>query len=177
MGALARERSSFTFKSLHQGRTVKIHLGSAKLGSISLKTLGEYVQQRKAENIGNRTINMEVGVLRRVLKKFELWTRFAEDYRTIMSIAGRVNREMLTHYSHIRAEAKRKAVTALDNVTITSQLGNGKTNADEWKKLGLKQIKVLKMVGTGRFELPTPRTPSECSTRLSHVPTQSSRLG
>ena len=26
-------------------------------------------------------------------------------------------------------------------------------------------------VGTGRFELPTPRTPSECSTRLSHVPT------
>ena len=31
------------------------------------------------------------------------------------------------------------------------------------------------MVGTGRFELPTPRTPSECSTRLSHVPTQWSR--
>jgi hypothetical protein len=32
--------------------------------------------------------------------------------------------------------------------------------------------KTEKMVGTGRFELPTPRTPSECSTRLSHVPTQ-----
>jgi hypothetical protein len=31
------------------------------------------------------------------------------------------------------------------------------------------------MVGTGRFELPTPRTPSECSTRLSHVPTRLSR--
>ena len=31
------------------------------------------------------------------------------------------------------------------------------------------------MVGTGRFELPTPRTPSECSTRLSHVPTSCSR--
>src|SRR5215472_2498277 len=29
----------------------------------------------------------------------------------------------------------------------------------------------LIVVGTGRFELPTPRTPSECSTRLSHVPT------
>jgi competence protein ComEC len=34
---------------------------------------------------------------------------------------------------------------------------------------------ILIMVGTGRFELPTPRTPSECSTRLSHVPTQSNR--
>jgi hypothetical protein len=32
------------------------------------------------------------------------------------------------------------------------------------------------MVGTGRFELPTPRTPSECSTRLSHVPTMESPL-
>ena len=30
---------------------------------------------------------------------------------------------------------------------------------------------ILQLVGTGRFELPTPRTPSECSTRLSHVPT------
>jgi hypothetical protein len=30
------------------------------------------------------------------------------------------------------------------------------------------------MVGTGRFELPTPHTPSECSTRLSHVPTRTS---
>jgi hypothetical protein len=29
-----------------------------------------------------------------------------------------------------------------------------------------------RLVGTGRFELPTPRTPSECSTRLSHVPTR-----
>src|ERR1700693_4607445 len=33
------------------------------------------------------------------------------------------------------------------------------------------------MVGTGRFELPTPRTPSECSTRLSHVPTRKDSTG
>ncbi len=33
-----------------------------------------------------------------------------------------------------------------------------------------------RMVGTGRFELPTPRTPSECSTRLSHVPTEGNSL-
>src|SRR5579859_2318297 len=32
-----------------------------------------------------------------------------------------------------------------------------------------------RLVGTGRFELPTPRTPSECSTRLSHVPTGRNR--
>src|SRR6202051_771890 len=39
------------------------------------------------------------------------------------------------------------------------------------KDPGNKIIK-MRLVGTGRFELPTPRTPSECSTRLSHVPTR-----
>lgn len=33
-------------------------------------------------------------------------------------------------------------------------------------------LRQFELVGTGRFELPTPRTPSECSTRLSHVPTK-----
>jgi hypothetical protein len=44
-----------------------------------------------------------------------------------MSIAGHVSIEMLRHYSHIRQEAKRKAVASLDNVTIASQL-------EKWKK-------------------------------------------
>jgi integrase len=42
--------------------------------------------------------------------------------QTVMAIAGHVSREMLEHYSHIRQQAKRKAVASLDNVTITSQL-------------------------------------------------------
>jgi len=90
--------------------------------------------------------------------------------QTIMSIAGHVSREMLEHYSHIRQEAKRKAVASLDNVTITSQLGKWKNEAEERDKAKALNTRV-KMVGMGRFELPTPRTPSECSTRLSHIPT------
>src|SRR2546428_373651 len=34
--------------------------------------------------------------------------------QTIMSIAGHVSREMLDHYSHIRLEAKRRALKALE---------------------------------------------------------------
>jgi integrase len=34
--------------------------------------------------------------------------------QTIMSIAGHVSREMLDHYSHIRLEAKRTALAALE---------------------------------------------------------------
>ena len=33
---------------------------------------------------------------------------------TIMGIAGHVSRDMLEHYSHIRLEAKRKALEGLD---------------------------------------------------------------
>jgi hypothetical protein len=55
-------------------------------------------------------------------------------------------------------------------------LSKWKFEAEERSNQTLGKSKKL-MVGTGRFELPTPRTPSECSTRLSHVPTQSSRLG
>jgi hypothetical protein len=35
------------------------------------------------------------------------------------------SREMLDHDRHIRQEAKRRAVAALDSVTITSHLANG----------------------------------------------------
>ena len=34
--------------------------------------------------------------------------------QTLMSIAGHVSREMLEHYSHIRMQAKRDAVAALE---------------------------------------------------------------
>jgi integrase len=44
-------------------------------------------------------------------------TRLAEagvPEQTLMSIAGHVSREMLEHYSHIRIQAKRDAVAALE---------------------------------------------------------------
>jgi integrase len=51
--------------------------------------------------------------------------------QTIMSIAGHVSREMLEHYSHVRQQAKRKAVESLDNVTITAQLGKWEREANQ----------------------------------------------
>jgi Phage integrase family len=94
--------------------------------------------------------------------------------QTIMAIAGHVSREMLEHYSHVRQEAKRKAVESLDNVTITSQLAKWEAEATNAYMRTKPSNNETRMVGTGRFELPTPRTPSECSTRLSHVPTKRS---
>jgi hypothetical protein len=84
----------------------------------------------------------------------------------------------------------RRFATGFDSASIVSVRGSRPVAAARWERLGdsrsafpygnarAKRFETgILMVGTGRFELPTPRTPSECSTRLSHVPTQSSRLG
>jgi hypothetical protein len=72
----------------------------------------------------------------------------------------------------MRANLKRKAVESLANVPITSQLAKWEAAAKPSTELKKQRNKRDTLVGTGRFELPTPRTPSECSTRLSHVPTR-----
>jgi len=65
-------------------------------------------------------------------------TRLAESpeasEQTIMAIAGHVSREMLEHYSHVRQEAKRRAVESLDSDTITSQLAKWEAQANQSSK-------------------------------------------
>jgi len=87
-------------------------------------------------------------------------TRLAESSeaseQTIMSIAGHVSREMLEHYSHIRLEAKRRAVESLDHVTITSQLGKWKRRAERQEARQVARRKRDGMVGAIGFEPTTP---------------------
>ena len=42
--------------------------------------------------------------------------------QTLMAIAGHLSRRMLEHYSHIRIEAKRAAVAALDGTTTVASV-------------------------------------------------------
>ena len=58
-------------------------------------------------------------------------------------------------------EAKRKAVESLDNVPITSQLAKWEAAAKPSTELKKQRNKGDTLVGTGRFELPTPPTPSD----------------
>ena len=51
--------------------------------------------------------------------------------QTIMALAGHVSREMLEHYSHVRQQAKRKAVESLDNVTLREMGGSGEKEEEE----------------------------------------------
>jgi hypothetical protein len=59
------------------------HFATAMLAKLDSDALAGYVARRKAEGIGNRTVNIEVGVLRRVLKQFKLWHLVGEDYKPL----------------------------------------------------------------------------------------------
>ena len=59
------------------------YVATVTLAKLDSDALAGYVARRKAEGVGNRTINIEVGVLRRVLKQFKLWHLVGEDYKPL----------------------------------------------------------------------------------------------
>jgi hypothetical protein len=65
--------------------------------------------------------------------------------QTIMSIAGHVSRKMLAHYSHIRLDAKRRALDALGSVGQEGYVTNHDTNAPVPPKPGPQVVE-----GNGR---------------------------
>jgi hypothetical protein len=53
--------------------------GSSKVGRISVEMLRTYVADRKAAGVANKTINLEIGVMRSVMKRAKLWHLFADE--------------------------------------------------------------------------------------------------
>ena len=89
--------------------------------------------------------------------------------QTIMSIAGHVSGKMLSHYSHVRMEAKRAALDALSKpLEVVSEAASGGsygTNRDtNALPVATPNPQVIeKLVDVRRFELPTPCLQSRCS--------------
>ena len=59
------------------------HLGRHTLGSLNSDTLTDYVARRKSDGVGNRTVNIEVGVLRRILKLYRVWQFVSDGYKQL----------------------------------------------------------------------------------------------
>ena len=51
--------------------------------SISSEVIRDYVARRKETGISNRTVNLETGILRRILKRAKLWQRVADDIKPL----------------------------------------------------------------------------------------------
>jgi integrase len=75
-------------------RPVATALGDLALNNITADLIFEYRSKRKERGLSNVTINIEVGALRRILKRAKLWSRFADDVRPLREPASEVGRAM-----------------------------------------------------------------------------------
>jgi|SRR5271157_361499 len=57
--------------------------GSLKVNRITVEIVRTYMAGRKAANVANKTINLELGVLRGVLKRAKLWHLFLEEIKPL----------------------------------------------------------------------------------------------
>jgi len=67
---------------------VKRHLGDVKLTTITRKTIEGFQAKRRLEGASNRTINMDVGALRQVLRRFKQWRRLEDDVKMLTESGG-----------------------------------------------------------------------------------------
>ncbi len=63
-----------------------------RLKRISIDLVEKYQSERRRGGVSGRTVNMEVGLLRRILKRAKQWARLADDVEMLPERAkeGRV---------------------------------------------------------------------------------------
>jgi integrase len=64
-------------------KQVKSFMGDIPLRRISVGLINDYVTRRVDEGKAGRTINMDIGALRRLLKQAKLWRRLSDDVRLL----------------------------------------------------------------------------------------------
>jgi integrase len=61
-----------------RGQPLIASFANTRLDQITVENITQYQSKRKRAGVSNRTVNMEIGLLRRILKKHRLWKRLAE---------------------------------------------------------------------------------------------------
>jgi integrase len=64
-------------------KPLRAFFAATRLTRISAESVREYIGQRKTKGAANRTLNMELGILRRILKRAKRWHMIAEDVRPL----------------------------------------------------------------------------------------------
>ena len=64
---------------LDHAKPLRESFGSTPVARISGESILAYIQQRKGKGMSNVTINMEIGILRRVLKRARRWSLLADE--------------------------------------------------------------------------------------------------
>ena len=64
-------------------KPLRAYFGATPAGKISAEAVLAYIAQRKAAGLSNRTVNYEMGILRRILKRAKRWYVLAEEIKPL----------------------------------------------------------------------------------------------
>lgn len=67
---------------------VKRGLGDIRLTTITRKVIEGFQAKRRLEGASNRTVNMDVGALRQVLRRFKQWRRLEDEVKMLTEAGG-----------------------------------------------------------------------------------------
>ncbi len=110
----AKEATANTARAVEFDRerldVVKRVLGDVRLSTITARVIEGFQAKRRLEGASNRTVNMDIGALRRVMKRFKQWRRVEDDIKMLTESGGEPVGRLLTI-----EEQQRLFKTAEDN--------------------------------------------------------------
>ena len=145
------------------------HFGKLLLSDITADDIGRYQSERKKEKASPRTINMEVGTLRAILRKHRLWANIQPDVRMLRtrSEVGRAlsqdeQHRLLTACKRSRSRSLYPAVL----LSLHTGLRNGELRLLRWRQVDLIEGEITvgksKTVGGEGRKVPLSATALAC---------------
>ena len=75
-------------------RPLRRHFGARQVSQLKAEDISAYQTVRLKACVSNRTVNMEVGVVRRMLKRAKVWNALAEDVKSLPETQGAVGKAL-----------------------------------------------------------------------------------
>jgi integrase len=124
---------------------VKKILGDILLVTITRETIEGYQAKRKLDGVSNRTVNMDVGALRQVLKRYKHWRRLEDDVTMLTEAGGEPIGRALTNEEEQRLMTTAQTNPEWEHVWCAAQLAaNTSLRGVEVKFLRRKDVDVEK---------------------------------
>lgn len=101
---------------------VKRVLGDIKLSAITARTIEGFQAKRRVEGASNRTVNMDIGALRQVMKRFKQWRRLEDDVKMLTESGGEPIGRVLTNEEQERLLKTAEGNPEWEHVWCAAQL-------------------------------------------------------
>lgn len=137
--------SNYRIESTNLGHLTP-HFGRQLLSDISGEDIGQYQAARKVEGASPRTVNMEVGTLRAILRKHRVWANIQPDVR-MLKTRGEIGRalsadeqhRLLTACKKVRSRSLYPAV----QLALHTGLRNGELRLLRWHQIDFLERQLI----------------------------------